>query len=59
MLLCEVHILRQRAQQVLPGEIKIEFLEDVKELVELRMGLDRQFKAVERIRWAYSKWLQY
>ena len=58
MLLCEVHILRQKAQCVLPGEIYNEFLEEVSELVDLRTGLERQTRVVERIRWAYSKWLR-
>ena len=58
LLLCEVHILRQRAQKVLPGEIYNEFLEEVSDLVDLRTGVDRQIRVVERIRWAYAKWLR-
>lgn len=58
MLLCEVHILRQKAQRILPGEIFNEFLEEVNDLVDLRTGVDRQIRVVGRIRWAYSKWLQ-
>lgn len=58
LLLCEVHILRQKAQRVLPSEIYSEFLEEVSELVDLRTGIERQTRVVERIRWAYSKWLQ-
>ena len=58
LLLCEVHILRQRAHEVLPGEINAELLEDVKDLVDLRTGVERQVRVVDRIRWAYSKWLQ-
>ena len=58
LLLCEVHILRQRAQEVLPREIHAEFLEDVRDLVDLRTGVERQVRVVDRIRWAYSKWLQ-
>lgn len=57
MLLCEVHLLRQKAQRVLPGEIYNEFLEEVNDLVDLRTGIERQTRVVERIRWAYSKWL--
>lgn len=58
MLLCEVHILRQRAQRTLPGEINNEFLEEINDLIDLRTGVERQVRVVERIRWAYSRWLQ-
>ena len=57
MLLCEVHLLRRKAQRVLSGEIYKEFLEEVNDLVDLRIGVERQTRVVERIRWAYSKWL--
>ena len=58
MLLCEVHVLRQRARRMLPGEIYNEFLEEVHDLIDLRTGIDRQLHIVGRIRWAYSTWLQ-
>lgn len=58
MLLCEVHLLRQRAQRTLPGEINNELLEEINDLIDLRTGVERQGRVVERIRWAYSKWLQ-
>ena len=58
MLLCEVHVLRERAQRIIPGEIYNEFLEDVNDLSDLRTGLERQIQAAERIRWAYVKWLR-
>lgn len=58
MLLCEVHTLRQRAQRTLPGNINNDFLEEVNELIDLRTGIERQTRVVERMRWAYSKWLQ-
>ncbi|MCJ1405463.1 Nuclear control of ATPase protein 2 [Xylographa trunciseda] len=57
LLLCEVHVLRQNGQQVLPGEINREFLEEINDLVDFRTGVERQIRVVERIRWAYSKWL--
>lgn len=57
LLLCEVHILRQRAARILPIEINNEFLEEINDLVELRTGVERQFRVVERIRWAYTKYL--
>lgn len=57
MLLCQVHILRQRAHRILPGDIYNEFLEDINELSSLHTGIERQIHVVERIRWAYSQWL--
>ena len=58
LLLCEVHVLRQRAAAVLPGEIHQEFLEDVNDLLDIRYGVQRQIKVLERIQWAYAKWLR-
>ncbi|KAL9130245.1 MAG: hypothetical protein Q9217_001538 [Psora testacea] len=58
LLLCEVHLLRQRAQNIMPAEINTEFLEEVSDLVDLRAGIERQIRVVERIRWAYARWLQ-
>ncbi|KAH7380601.1 ATP synthase regulation protein NCA2-domain-containing protein, partial [Pyrenochaeta sp. MPI-SDFR-AT-0127] len=56
LLLCEVHLLRQAASGILPRRIFHDFLVEVDELVDVRSGLERQQKVVERIRWAYSKW---
>jgi nuclear-control-of-ATPase protein 2 len=56
LLLCEVHLLRQAANGNLPRRIFHDFLVEVDELVDVRSGLERQQKVVERIRWAYSKW---
>ena len=58
LLLCEVHVLRQRAAAVLPGEIHREFLEDVNDLLDIRFGVQRQMKVLERLQWAYAKWLR-
>jgi nuclear control of ATPase protein 2 len=58
LLLCEVHLLRQRAVTVLPGNILREFLEDINDLLDIRIGIERQIKVVERIQWAYGKWLR-
>lgn len=57
LLLCEVHLLRQAASGILPRRIFHDFLVEVDELVDVRSGLEKQQKVVERIRWAYSKWL--
>jgi nuclear control of ATPase protein 2 len=58
LLLCEGHVLRQRAAQVLPGNVQREFLEDFNDLMDIRIGIDRQIKVLERIQWAYSRWLR-
>ena len=58
LLLCEAHVLRQRTVSVLPGEIHREFLEDVNDLLDIGYGIPRQVKVLERIQWAYAKWLR-
>jgi len=57
LLICEVESLRQNGETVFPSEVNREFLEDINELVDVRLGIARQLKVVERIRWAYWKWL--
>ena len=57
LVLCEVHILRQSAKDIIPGRVYREFLEDVDELVDVRNGLQRQEKTVHRVRWAYARWI--
>lgn len=57
LLLCEIHLLRQKALQTLPREINAEFLEDLGDLADLRTGIQRQLRVADRIRWAYDKWL--
>lgn len=58
MLLCEVHILRQSASRVMPRDIYAELVEEINDLVDLRTGVERQIRVVDRIRWAYSKWIR-
>jgi len=58
LLLSEAHVLRQTLLQVLPVQVSAEFLEDLNELTDLRAGVERQVRVVNRIRWAYAKWLQ-
>lgn len=43
---------------MLPGQINGEFLEELNDLMDLRTGVERQMRVVDRIRWAYSKWLR-
>ncbi|TAQ87133.1 hypothetical protein B7494_g4524 [Chlorociboria aeruginascens] len=58
LLLCEVHVLRKHAQELFPGEIEREFLQDVGDLCNISSGIGTQLKVLERIRWSYSKWLK-
>jgi nuclear-control-of-ATPase protein 2 len=58
LLMCEVHVLRKWAHRLFPGEIEREFLEDVNDLVDIGRGVAAQLKVLERIRWAYVKWLR-
>lgn len=58
LLLCEIHVLRQKAVEVIPSTLRNEFLEDINDLADIRTGVERQARVVERIRWAYAKWLR-
>lgn len=58
LLLCEVHLLRARATRLVPGAVQREFVEDLNDLLDVHQGRDRQLKVVERIQWAYGKWLK-
>lgn len=57
LLVCEMHMLRQDSVAVLPGEMQREFVEDVADLLDVKTGVERQGRVVERIRWTYWKWL--
>ncbi|KAI0200368.1 ATP synthase regulation protein NCA2 [Astrocystis sublimbata] len=56
LLIAEVHVLRQLAHEVLPVDIEKAFLQDLHDLANVR-GVAYQQRALDRIRWAYSKWL--
>ncbi|PFH61573.1 hypothetical protein XA68_16996 [Ophiocordyceps unilateralis] len=56
LLLCEVHELRILASKMLPREAERDFLEDLDDLANIK-GVQIQAKALDRIRWAYSRWL--
>lgn len=58
LLLCEVHVLRERAQRLFPGNVKREFVEDVADLSNINSGIQTQLRVLERIRWGYAKWLK-
>ncbi|PSS00618.1 ATP synthase regulation protein NCA2-domain-containing protein [Coniella lustricola] len=59
LLVTEVHILRNlvRDGRLMPREIESEFLEDLDDLANVK-GIQIQQRALERIRWAYARWLQ-
>ena len=57
LLLCEVHVLRQAAEKTMPAEIYREFSDEAEELCNVRIGVDKQNKVADRIRWAYARWL--
>ena len=56
MLISEIHVLRRLAHELLPANMEREFLEDLDDLANLK-GIGSQVRALDRIRWAYSKWL--
>ncbi|KAM0342829.1 hypothetical protein ACHAPU_009193 [Fusarium lateritium] len=56
LLLSEVHILRDLVDRLMPREVGREFLEDLDDLSNMK-GIQLQTRALERIRWAYARWL--
>lgn len=56
LLVCEVHVLRKLVRGMMPADIEKEFLEDLEDVVNIK-GITAQARALDRIRWAYSKWL--
>ena len=58
LLLCEVHALRLAAGRVMPKHVYREFCVEADGLCDVRMGLDKQRRVLERVRWAYGRWLQ-
>lgn len=57
LLLCELHVLRDLAGNMMPQDVQMEFLEDLDDLANVK-GIQIQNRALERIRWAYSRWLR-
>ncbi|KLU82730.1 hypothetical protein MAPG_01799, partial [Magnaporthiopsis poae ATCC 64411] len=56
LLICEVHVLRKLVRGLMPADIEKEFLEDLEDVANVK-GITAQMRALDRIRWAYSKWL--
>ncbi|KAI1394104.1 NCA2-domain-containing protein [Hypoxylon trugodes] len=57
LIVCEVHVLRRLAHNLLPADIEKDFLEDLDDLANFK-GIQSQSRALSRIHWAYSKWLR-
>ena len=57
LLLCEVDLLRELARRIMPSDINREFVEEIGDLANIRTGVGRQLRVVERIRWAFANWL--
>ncbi|KAK3369072.1 ATP synthase regulation protein NCA2-domain-containing protein [Lasiosphaeria ovina] len=57
LLLCEIHALRKLAHDVLPRDMRKEFIEDLDELGNLSKGTKMQMRVLDRIHWAYAEWL--
>ncbi|OAA64253.1 nuclear control of ATP synthase 2 protein [Niveomyces insectorum RCEF 264] len=57
LLVCEVHVLRNLARGLLPGDVGKEFREDVDDVLNAKT-VDKQRLALERVRWAYARWLR-
>ncbi|KAI9736273.1 MAG: Nuclear control of ATPase protein 2 [Cirrosporium novae-zelandiae] len=58
LLLCEIHLFRERARMLLPSDVNREIKEEINDLVNHRVGIEKQLKVVDRILWAYRKWLR-
>ncbi|KAL1874534.1 Nuclear control of ATPase protein 2 [Diaporthe australafricana] len=59
LLVTEVHILRNlvRVGRLMPREVESEFLEDLDDVANGK-GIQIQVRALDRIRWAYARWLR-
>lgn len=59
LLVTEVHILRNlvRVGRFMPREVESEFLEDLEDVANGK-GIQIQVRALDRIRWAYARWLR-
>jgi nuclear-control-of-ATPase protein 2 len=56
LLLCEAHVLRQTASNVLPRKVLREFLFEIEDLTDIKAGVEKNKQVVKRMRWGYSKW---
>jgi len=56
LLLCEAHLMRQQAAGLMGGRVYREFCEDLDGVCDVRVGVERQRRGVERVRWAYGRY---
>jgi nuclear-control-of-ATPase protein 2 len=56
LLLCEAHLMRQAAGDLMEARVFREFCEDLDEVCDVRSGVERQRRGVERVRWAYGRY---
>jgi nuclear-control-of-ATPase protein 2 len=56
LLLCEAHLMRQAAGSLMEARVFREFCEDLDEVCDVRSGVERQRRGVERVRWAYGRY---
>ena len=58
LLLCQVHELDRHARRYMPRDVYREFTDEIHDLEDVRIGVDRQQHVLERIRWAYGRWIR-
>ncbi|KAF2424251.1 NCA2-domain-containing protein [Tothia fuscella] len=50
LLLCEAHVLRQLANNILPRQVFREFLVEIEDLTDIKAGLEKHKEVVKRMR---------
>lgn len=55
LLLCDAEALLQKGRLTLSRADLGEFQKDVRALVEVKQGVERQLQVVERMRWGYGR----
>lgn len=55
LLICETEALLDKGRSIVNHADLHEFEEDVKDLINVQSGVDRQLQVIERIRWGYTK----
>lgn len=58
LLVCGADILLRKAATVLRGADLREFQEDIDDLLDIHIGIQRQTQVVSRIGWIYSRWIK-
>ncbi|RMJ21049.1 hypothetical protein PHISP_08080 [Aspergillus sp. HF37] len=55
VLLCDTETLLHKGRETLGRADRHEFQKDIRELVDVRQGVERQLQVVERMRWGYTR----